>query len=73
MDALSAIFSGLGGIVKGFLLILEGIIQFLSGVFSGDWEEAWLGIQKIFEGILLAIQSFLPEYGRRFMPFLVKK
>lgn len=58
LEALSAIFSALGGIIKGFLLVLQGIIKFLRGVFSGDWEEAWSGIQKIFEGILLAIQSF---------------
>lgn len=58
LEALSAIFSALGSIVKGFLIVLQGIIQFLKGVFSGDWEEAWSGIQKIFEGILLAIQSF---------------
>lgn len=58
LEALSAIFSALGGIIKGFLLVLQGIIKFLRGVFSGDWEEAWAGIQKIFEGILLAIQSF---------------
>ncbi len=58
MSALSAIFSGLGGILKGFLIICEGILEFLSGVFSGDWEKAWSGIQKIFEGVWLAIQSF---------------
>lgn len=58
MSALSAIFSGLGGIIKGFLIICEGILEFLSGVFSGDWEKAWSGIQKIFEGVWLAIQSF---------------
>lgn len=58
MSALSAIFAGIGGIIKGFLIICEGILEFLSGVFSGDWEKAWSGIQKIFEGIWLAIQSF---------------
>lgn len=73
LEALSAIFSGLGGIVKGFLLILEGIIQFLSGVFSGDWEEAWLGIQKIFEGILLAIQSFFTGIWEAIYAFFGEK
>lgn len=57
-EALSAIFSALGNIIQGYLLIVEGIIEFLSGVFSGDWEKAWTGIQKIFEGIWLAIKSF---------------
>ena len=31
--------------------ILDGIIEFVSGVFAGDWQRAWEGIAKIFGGI----------------------
>ena len=31
--------------------ILDGIIQFVKGVFTGNWREAWEGIRKIFGGI----------------------
>ena len=31
--------------------ILGGIIQFIKGVFAGDWESAWEGIKKVFKGI----------------------
>lgn len=58
LSALSAIFSALGGIIKGFLTIVQGILEFLDSVFSKDLEKACSGIQKIFEGIWLAIQSF---------------
>lgn len=58
LEAMSAIFSGLGGVIKGFLTIVEGIIEFLNGVFSGDWEKAWSGIQKIFEGVMEMFYSF---------------
>lgn len=35
--------------------ILGGLIDFITGVFTGDWEKAWMGIQSIFKGILNAI------------------
>ena len=31
--------------------ILNGLIDFIRGVFTGDWERAWRGVQQIFEGI----------------------
>ncbi|WP_455581307.1 hypothetical protein [Dysosmobacter sp.] len=31
--------------------ILGGIIDFVTGVFTGDWEKAWNGVAKIFKGI----------------------
>lgn len=31
--------------------ILGGIIDFITGVFSGDWDKAWEGIKKVFKGI----------------------
>lgn len=30
---------------------LRGIIQFIKGVFTGDWKSAWEGVKKIFSGI----------------------
>ena len=31
--------------------ILDGIIEFVTGVFTGDWKKAWEGIKKIFSGL----------------------
>lgn len=31
--------------------VFEGVIQFITGVFSGDWERAWTGIENIFRGV----------------------
>ena len=31
--------------------ILDGIIQFVKGVFTGNWQQAWEGVRKIFGGI----------------------
>ena len=39
--------------------ILGGIIQFIKGVFAGDWESAWEGIKKVFKGIWNSIVSIV--------------
>ncbi len=39
--------------------ILTGIIQFVSGVFTGDWETAWKGVKNIFKGVWNGIISLL--------------
>lgn len=36
---------------KNIKQILDGIIQFVKGVFTGDWKEAWEGVKKIFGAI----------------------
>lgn len=52
----------LGGIINDFMSIfksqwdaikkiLDGIIDFIRGAFTGDWERAWNGVKKIFGGI----------------------
>ena len=36
---------------KNIKRILDGIIQFVRGVFTGNWQQAWEGIKNIFGGI----------------------
>lgn len=38
-------------VIGGILEYLSGLLDFLTGVFTGNWEKAWGGIQKIFKGI----------------------
>lgn len=47
MQVISPIIDVLGGITKA----LGGIIEFVSGVFTGDWDKAWNGIKNIFSGV----------------------
>lgn len=42
--------------VKG---ILEGVINFIQGVFTGNWEQAWLGVRQIFKGIFDGLEKLL--------------
>ena len=39
-------------IASNLLDILSGIIDFLVGIFTGDWEQAWRGIEKIVDGVV---------------------
>ena len=38
-------------ILEGLLTILDGVIDFIAGVFTGDWKRAWQGLVNIFVGI----------------------
>lgn len=58
MAAFSAIFSAVGEIFMAFLQVIQGVIDFIAGVFSGDWEKAWQGITEIFTGIWDAVVAF---------------
>lgn len=37
--------------------VLDGIIELVSGGFTGDWEKAWNGVKKIFSGIFQTLFS----------------
>ena len=37
--------------------ILNGIIDFIRGVFTGNWERAWKGIKNIFSGVFSGLKS----------------
>lgn len=39
------------GLIKDLFDALSGLIDFIVGVFTGDWDRAWGGVKKIFESI----------------------
>lgn len=49
--AFETVFSGIGDVINGLGKTLGGIIDFITGVFTGDWKKAWEGIKSIFKGI----------------------
>lgn len=50
-DVFFALGAGISDIVGGILRVLGGIIDFIVGVFTGNWKKAWEGIKSIFGGI----------------------
>lgn len=53
------LWDSIGGILNGFLEIVKGVANFISSVFTGDWQGAWDAIKQIFTGIWDAIVSFI--------------
>lgn len=51
------VFGKIGDILKGFWDTLSGIIDFIVGVFTGDWKKAWNGIKEVFSGIWQVIKG----------------
>ena len=52
-------FGIIGDILNGIWQVLSGLIDFIVGVFTGDWEQAWNGIKEIFSGIWTAIKGVI--------------
>lgn len=58
---IEAAFQSIGSLIEGLGEILQGIIDFVAGTFTGDWEKAWSGVEEIFHGIWDGIIGFLKE------------
>ncbi|MDL2257590.1 phage tail tape measure protein [Eubacteriales bacterium OttesenSCG-928-K08] len=50
---------GVMGYVEQVMSIFGGLIDFIAGVFTGNWELAWSGIVNIFKGIINIIPAAL--------------
>lgn len=46
-------------VAKGFIKAISGIIDFLTGIFKGDWEKAFNGLKDIVFGIFEAIKGLI--------------
>lgn len=48
----NSIFKIIGDYIENSLKIFKGLIDFLTGVFTGDWDLAWQGIKEIVQGTI---------------------
>lgn len=53
------LWDSIGGILNGFLEIIKGVANFISSVFTGDWQGAWDAIRQIFTGIWDAVVNYI--------------
>lgn len=49
-DKFLGLLTTVSDVIKGVTKILKGLIDFLTGVFSGDWEKAFGGLKEIVAG-----------------------
>lgn len=54
-EVFGTVFGVISDVVGGIFKALGGLLDFLTGIFSGDWEKAWTGIKNFFGGIWDAI------------------
>lgn len=67
IETLADIFSGILGnaikvimpLISGIMDVFGGLIDFITGVFSGNWEKAWNGIVDMFRGIFNLIPTIV--------------
>lgn len=59
MDAVKKAVVGIMDFIGALIDIIKGIVQFIVGVFTGDWEKAWEGIKSIFSGFWDAIKAII--------------
>ncbi|NFO10925.1 hypothetical protein FDB29_07345 [Clostridium botulinum] len=56
---LNSFFFTVGSIWNAIKTVFQGIVDFVSGVFSGNWSLAWQGIVEVFSGIISGIGAVI--------------
>lgn len=51
IDVISTLLGTVADVCSGILKALGGVVEFIAGVFTGDWKKAWEGVKDIFKGI----------------------
>ncbi len=54
---LNGMMESAGKIIQAITQIFGGLIDYIAGIFTGDWERAWKGIVDIFDGIISGISA----------------
>ena len=57
VDAFFLLLTAVSDVVSDILDALGGLIDFITGVFTGDWERAWNGIKTFFSSIWSAMKT----------------
>lgn len=55
IGAFQGMMTGVGEIINGLMTLFGGLIDFIVGVFTGNWAQAWQGVKDIFSGIFEGI------------------
>lgn len=53
--AVSQIFANISNVVTSIQGVFEGLIQFITGVFTRNWSSAWEGVKSIFSNAFSAL------------------
>lgn len=59
LNVLGSFVKTIIGLIDNLKSILNGIIDFIRGVFTGDWKRAWSGVVEILTGLFGGIKTLL--------------
>lgn len=59
VETVMAVVGNIADFLGGLIQVITGVIDFIVGIFTGDWEKAWTGIQEIVTGIMNAIKAVI--------------
>lgn len=57
VGAFAGLLHGISGYIGGIKKIFTGIVEFVKGVFTGNWKQAWEGVKTIFGGVFQSFKS----------------
>lgn len=57
-EILNGMFKNASSIIQAVIKIFRGLIDFVAGIFAGDWERTWKGIVDIFDGLISGISTY---------------
>ena len=57
IGAFQGVLTGVGNIINGVVKNLQGLIDVIVGVFTGNWRRAWEGVVNIFSGLFEGIKG----------------
>lgn len=58
-DNIVTFFNGASDVIDNVLGLFEGLIAFLTGAFTGDWEKAWKGIVQMVGSIFGGLEALV--------------
>ena len=59
LAGIEVLSAGIVPIIQGIQTAFQGIIDFVTGVFTGNWQQAWQGVQDIFKGVFEALAGLI--------------
>lgn len=59
LSVVQSVLGSVQGIIQNLMTVLQGIISFITGVFTGNWSQAWNGIKSIFSGAVGGLDEII--------------
>jgi phage-related protein len=59
MGALTNAFKTIGATISNLKTVFIGLMNFITGVFTGDWRKAWNGVKDIFKGVFSQLYNIV--------------